>query len=44
MLSDADRTYAVSRAAVAAAISNAYHPASDRDVPNTMETWGEMMG
>jgi hypothetical protein len=31
-------------AGVAAAISNAYHPASDRNVPNTMETWGTMMG
>jgi hypothetical protein len=25
-------------------ISNTYHPASDRTVPNTMETWGTMMG
>jgi len=31
-------------AGVAATISNAYHPASDRNVPNTMETWGTMMG
>lgn len=29
--------------AAAAALSNAYHPASDRSVPNTMETWASMM-
>jgi hypothetical protein len=31
-------------AAVAAVISNAYHPPSDRNLPNTMKTWGAMMG
>ena len=34
----------VAGAAVAAAISNTYHPASDRTVPNTLQTWGTMMG
>jgi hypothetical protein len=34
----------VAGAAVAAGVSNAYHPASDRTVPNTMETWVSMMG
>jgi hypothetical protein len=29
---------------VAAAISNTYHPASDRTVPNTMTTWASMVG
>lgn len=31
-------------AAAAAALSNTYHPASDRTVTNTMETWASMMG
>jgi hypothetical protein len=31
-------------AAAAAALSNTYHPASDRSVTNTMETWVSMMG
>ena len=30
--------------AAAAAISNTYHPAGGRNVPNTMETWATMMG
>jgi hypothetical protein len=30
--------------AAAAALSNTYRPATDRTVPNTMETWGSMMG
>jgi hypothetical protein len=30
--------------AAAAALSNTYHPASDRTVTNTMETWVSMMG
>jgi hypothetical protein len=29
---------------VAAAISNTYHPASDRTLPNTMTTWASMVG
>ena len=31
-------------AAVAAGISNTYHPPTDRNLTNTMETWGTMMG
>jgi len=34
----------VAGAGIAAAISNTYHPASDRTVINTMETWVSMMG
>jgi hypothetical protein len=34
----------IAGAGVAAAISNTYHPASDRTVPNTIETWASMMG
>lgn len=34
----------VAGAAVAAALSNTYHPASDRNVPNTVQTWATMMG
>ena len=30
--------------AAAAAISNTYHPAAGRNVPNTMESWATMMG
>jgi len=29
---------------VAAGISNTYHPVTDRNLTNTMETWGTMMG
>jgi hypothetical protein len=34
----------VAGAGVAAALANTYHPASDRNVPNTVETWATMMG
>jgi hypothetical protein len=34
----------VGGAAVAAGISNTYNPATDRNLPNAMETWGTMMG
>jgi hypothetical protein len=34
----------VGGAAVAAGISNTYHPVTDRNLTNTMETWGTMMG
>jgi hypothetical protein len=34
----------VAGAGMAAAISNTYHPASDRTAPNTVETWASMMG
>jgi hypothetical protein len=31
-------------AGAAAALSNLYHPATDRGVPNTLETWASMIG
>jgi hypothetical protein len=31
-------------AGAAATLSNLYHPATDRNVPNTMQTWASMMG
>jgi hypothetical protein len=31
-------------AGVAAAISNTYHPPSDRTLPHTVQTWASMMG
>ena len=34
----------VAGSGVAAAISNTYHPASDRTLPNTMTTWASMVG
>lgn len=34
----------VGGAAVAAGISNTYHPVTDRNLPNTLQTWGTMMG
>ena len=34
----------VGGAAVAAGISNTYHPITDRNLPNTLQTWGTMMG
>ncbi|PYU33539.1 MAG: hypothetical protein DMG31_08725 [Acidobacteria bacterium] len=34
----------VAGAGMAAAISNTYHPASDRTLPNTVQTWASMMG
>jgi len=34
----------VTGAAVAAGISNTYHPRTDRNLPNSMETWATMMG
>jgi hypothetical protein len=34
----------IAGAAIAAGISNAYHPAGDRTVANTMSVWGTQMG
>jgi hypothetical protein len=31
-------------AGTAATLSNLYHPATDRSIPNTMQTWASMMG
>lgn len=31
-------------AGAAATLSNLYHPATDRNLPNTMQTWASMMG
>ena len=34
----------VGGAAVAAGISNTYQPVNDRNLPNTLQAWGTMMG